>query len=46
MANTPFIEAYFERLKSTIDGLDRAAIANMIDVIRAGWQDGFGTRPP
>lgn len=40
MANTEFHEAYFDRLKRTIDALDRTAIASVIDVIRKGWQDG------
>ncbi|MCW8914807.1 MAG: SIS domain-containing protein [Magnetovibrio sp.] len=40
MANTQFHEAYFNRLKQTIDSLDRDAIGNAIDVIRDGWKNG------
>ena len=40
MADSTFHEAYFSRLKRTIDALDRDAVANAIDVIRKGWQDG------
>ena len=40
MANTPFHEAYLDRLKRAIDAIDRNALAQTIDVIRKGWQDG------
>jgi len=40
MANTSFHEAYLARLKRAIDDLDRMALANTVDVIRKGWQDG------
>ena len=39
MADTEFHEAYFSRLKRTIDELDRAAVANLVDVIRTGWEN-------
>jgi len=40
MANTAFHEAYLNRLKQAIDDLDRPSVANAVDVIRKGWQDG------
>jgi len=40
MANTDFHDAYLSRLKRAIDDLDRASVANAVDVIRKAWQDG------
>jgi len=40
MANTLFYNAYLSRLKRAIDDLDRETIANAVEIIRKGWQDG------